>query len=374
MTMKKGTASGTKGKPKLRLVDEFNEKAEKPVSAGRLLPPDARRVHLKGKRFVITSAQNNTDVHPGFLKALETFCEKNDAKLMVTRFTYNKTAFSQEGQEEGQLWYDPAIAKYTFSESAEITKKLILCGELDVSPSAVDPLSGFDNYCQGASGIIGHPKFAMKSLPGLGDDMARFMYTTGTCTQRNYIQKKAGQKAEFHHNYGALLVEVDDNGTFFVRQLAADNSGAFHDLTDKYLPTGEVLKGQRIEALTLGDVHIEKVDPLMEKVAFDPGGILDTLNPKYMFLHDLVDFTARNHHNIKNPFFWAHQRQLGGTVEGGIDLAGAWLKAHERADRKDIIVESNHDEAYERWMGEADPRLDPDNVRFWHESCAEKQG
>jgi hypothetical protein len=73
----------------------------------------------------------------------------------------------------------------------------------------------------------------MKSLPGLGQDNARFLYTTGAVTERNYVQKKAGQKAEFHHNYGALMVEVDKEGTPFVRQLAADDTGAFQDLTDK---------------------------------------------------------------------------------------------------------------------------------------------
>ena len=62
-------------KPGLRLTKAFNESAEKPTYAGRIQPPDARRVRLKGKRFVFTAAQNNTEVHPGFLKALETYCK-----------------------------------------------------------------------------------------------------------------------------------------------------------------------------------------------------------------------------------------------------------------------------------------------------------
>lgn len=355
-------------KPGLR--SEFNKNAEKPVSGGHLLAPDANRVRMKGKRFVITSAQNNTKVHQGFLKALEGYCAENDAQLMISRFTYNKTAFNNE-TENGELWYDPKIEPYIFDHSAEITKKLVFCGELDITPTASDPLSGFDNYCQGASGIIPHTKVAMKSLPGMGDDAARFMYTTGACTKRNYIQRKAGQKAEFHHNYSALVVEVGDNGDFFVRQLAADASGAFYDLTDKYLPSGEVLHDQRVEAVNLGDIHVEKGDPRMDEIAFSKGGIMDTLRPKYLFVHDLLDFTARNHHNTKDPFFWAEQHQKGATVEGGIDLAGAWLKAHERKDRKDVVVESNHDQAFDRWLRDADVRFDPANARFWHECSAE---
>ncbi len=241
-------------------------------------------------------------------------------------------------------------------------------GELDITPTATMPLSGFDNYFQGASGIVPHPKVALKSLPGLGEGTTRFLYTTGAVTERNYIQKKVGQKAEFAHNYGALMVEVDDEGRFFVRQLAADNTGMFQDLTTKYMPDGKVLKNQPIEAVTLGDIHVEKGDPVQDEVSFGKKGVVDTLKPKYVFLHDLMDFTARNHHNMKDPFFWADQHEKKATVEGGFDLVAAWLKAHEREGTKNMVVESNHDEAFGRWLREADARFDPANARFWHEA------
>ncbi|MEZ0261741.1 MAG: hypothetical protein ACAH80_12075 [Alphaproteobacteria bacterium] len=349
------------------ITAQFNKKAEKPISGGHLLPANGQAVKLKGKRFVITAAQNNTEVHEGFLKALEAFCKDKDAQLLVSRITYNKTGY----KNEEELWYDPKITKYLFDQAGKIGKKVAIGGELDISPTATDPLSGFDNYFQGASGIVPHPKVSMKSLPGLGEDNARFLYTTGAITQRNYIQKKAGQKAEFHHNYGALLVEIDDDGNAFVRQLAADNTGAFQDLTSKYTGDGKILRDQPVEAVTLGDIHVEKLDPVQEDITFGKGGIMDTLKPKYAFIHDVIDFTARNHHNLKDPFFWSAQHQKGNTVEGGTDLVGAWLKAHERKDRRDMIVESNHDEAYQRWLKEADARFDPPNVRFWHESSAE---
>ncbi|HYD17906.1 MAG TPA: hypothetical protein VEF76_05465 [Patescibacteria group bacterium] len=367
MSARKKTDTPDKKSPR-NIKSEFNEAAEKNLFAGHILPANGRHAKLTGKRFVITSAQNNTEVHPGFLKALEAYCKDQDAQLLVSRFTYNKKAYDR--LEDGELWYDPKLVKYFFDGSAEITKKIVIGGELDITPTAVNPLSGFDNYFQGASGIVPHPKVAMKSLPGLGEDNARFLCTTGAVTQRNYIEKKAGQKAEFHHNFGALLVEVDENGTFFVRQLAADNTGTFQDLTNKYTPDGKVHREQPVEAVTLGDIHTEKLDPVQNAVAFDKGGILDTLKPKYMFIHDLMDFTARNHHNMKDPFFWAEQRKKGNTVEGGFDLVAAWLKAAERPGTTNMVVESNHDEAFGRWLREADARFDPENARFWHEASA----
>ena len=365
------TAKPTKHttKPAIQLADKFNEKAEKPMYAGHIMPANKRREKLKGKTFIITSAQNNPEVHPGFLKALETYAKANDAQLMVSRFTYNKGAYLND-DTKGEIWYDPKIAKYLFDEPAEFTKKLVLGGEIDISPTATNPLSGFDNYFQGASGIVPHAKVALKSLPGLAEGTTRFLYSTGAITQRNYIQKKAGQKAEFHHNFSALVVEVDDDGNWFVRQLAADSKGMFQDLTTKYTPDGKVLKDQPVEAVNLGDIHVEKTDPLMDEVSFGKKGIMDTLKPKYVFLHDLMDFTARNHHNMKDPFFWADQHQKGATVEGGFDLVAAWLKAHERKGTENVIVESNHDEAFGRWLREADARFDPANARFWHEASA----
>lgn len=366
--MTKTTSPKTKKTPDA-ISTEFNEKAVKPDFGGHIMPANKKPVKLAGKRFIITAAQNNTEVHPGFLKALEAYAKDQDAQILVTRFTYNTGAYNNEKGEPPK--YDPKIEKYTFDQSAQLAKGLILGGELDISPTATNPLSGFDNYFQGNSGIVPHAKVALQSLPGLGEEKTRFLYTTGAVTQRNYIQKKAGQKAEFHHNFGALMVEVDDDGNWFVRQLAADNSGMFQDLTNKYMPDGTILRNQPVEAVTLGDIHVEKTDPVQDEISFGKGGIVETLKPKYVFLHDLMDFTARNHHNMKDPFFWAATEKKGLTVEGGFDLVAAWLKAHEREGTKNMIVESNHDEAFGRWLREADARFDPENARFWHEASAE---
>ena len=86
-------------------------------------------------------------------------------------------------------------------------------------PTASNPLSGFETYSGRNSSIFPHAKLAMHSIASLQGSGAKLIYTTGTITQRNYIQKKAGILAEFHHCYGALLVEVDHEGVWKVRQI-----------------------------------------------------------------------------------------------------------------------------------------------------------
>ena len=345
---------------------------KKPLAAGKKLAPDAQRKKLKGKKYVFTSAQNNTYVHEGFFAALQSYCKDNGAELIVSRFTYNKSGFQNSTKEDtNDLWYDPKIAPYVRDVPLEVTKGLIFGGELDILPTAENPLSGFDNYFRSASGIIPHAKVAMKSQAGLKADGARFLYTTGAVTLRNYIQRKAGQKAEFHHVFGALVVEVDADGDFFVRQLTGNSKGSFQDLTNKYNPDGTVERNQTVEALNPGDIHIEKKDEAVHEATFGKGGMLDVLKPKKVFIHDLFDFAARNHHNIKNPHFLAEQHFIDtSTVEDGIDKAAEFLSSIERPSSEVVVVESNHDKAYSRWLREADPRVDPVNAEFFHRSNA----
>lgn len=351
------------------------EKKEKklPIAGGKRLAPDVGREKLKGKKYVFTSAQNNTYVHEGFFDALQSYCKDNGAELIVSRFTYNKNGF-QNGTKDSKdktLWYDPKITEFIRDVPLEVTKGLVFGGELDILPTAENPISGFDNYFRSASGIIPHAKVALKSLAGVKADGARFLYTTGAVTMRNYIQRKAGQKAEFHHVFGALVVEVDEDGDFFARQLIADNKGSFQDLTNKYNPDGSIERKQSVEAFNPGDIHIEKQDTAVHNATFGKGGILDTLKPNKVFIHDLFDFAARNHHNIKNPHFIAEQHFIDqSTVEDGIVKAAAFLASIERPNSETIVVESNHDKAYSRWLREADPRVDPVNAEFFHRSNA----
>lgn len=344
---------------------------ELPVAAGVLHAPDTRRRTLNGKRFVFTSAQNNTLVHENFLSALFNFCEHNEAELVVSRFTYNKSGFQNKTKEgSDELWYDQRLAEYFCDDSVEVATDLLFCGELDILPTASNPLSGFEAYTQGNSGIIPHAKVNMQSLPRLKGEDPRFLYTTGAVTLRNYIQRKAGQKADFHHVFGALYVEIDDEGVWYARQLIADNKGDFYDLTTKYTAEG-ISPGHNVMAINYGDIHIEKIDLGVAKASWEgDGSMASVLRPTYQFIHDLTDFTVRNHHNIRDPHFLAQMFWNNGeAVEDGLVQSAKFLSEIERYGYV-VVVDSNHDQAYVRWLKEADIRQDPMNAEFYHKSNA----
>jgi len=312
---------------------EWWEHNEKPIASGSLYDHHQDIKTLNRKRYILTSAQNNTFVHEQFLQSLETAADYLDAQIIVGTFSYNLNGFQNLEKSEGE-WFDPKIVDYILDEPVQLAQGLLWCGELNILPTAVNPLSGLQSYTRSDSGIVPHTKVQLESLPTHKTEPCRMMYTTGAVTLRNYIEKKTGQKASFHHVFGALLVEVDDEGDWFVRQLIADSdTGHFQDLDVLYAPDYPV-KNVPVEAINWGDIHVEKIDEVSADACFyreQPGNMLDTLRPKYQFIHDVLDMESRNHHNRSDPYFMFKQYIHGpDSVESNVMSVRRILKDMHR--------------------------------------------
>ena len=273
-------------------------------------------------------------------------------------------ADTQEGEK---LWFDPAIAEHVSDESLQLSDDLVWCGELNVIPTMKFPLTQFKTYTRQDSAIIPHAKMGMESVPTMQGFPTKMLYTTGAVTQRNYIEKTAGQVADFHHVFGAVIVEIDEDGTWWVRQLNAKNDGSFYDLNE-YFTHNAVFPNQRVQAVTHGDIHWDKRDESVLEAVFKKHGILDQLEPREQFFHDTIDFMARNHHNIKDGHF-LHEMLVGGTdsVAREFQQSAQFLSNHAYRDWcKPFIVTSNHDMAVEIWLRNTAALVDPVNVGYWH--------
>lgn len=323
---------------------------------------------LTGGAYVFVSAQNNTNVHRGFLGALETFINENDAELIVGTFTYNKNGF-QNSSKDDDLWYDPLITKYIRNESLQVTDDLVWNGELNIIPTATNPLSGFDIYNRTASGIFPSCQVRLKSCPTKKNDEAKMMYATGCVTTRNYIEKKAGQKAARNfHSYAALYVTIQNDGTWFAYQIHGDeDTGDIMFMDAVYTKDGMTVDYNKniISAINWGDIHTENSDDEEHEINFD---ILDTLNPLYQFMHDTISFNARNHHNINDHLQRFKMYHEGNdSVLDDLEKATDLLKSYCRSETETIVVRSNHDEAIEKWLCNQsyDFRKDPQNALIY---------
>lgn len=328
------------------------------------------------KRYILTSAQNNTFVHDAVLNNLLALAGYYEAEILVGTYSYNKNAYGplavKRGTEEvkqKEAWYDDAIEKYIYDGRKELGEGLVWCGEMNIIPTENNPLSGMATYSGAKSCIFPHAKMEMDSVATMQGRGTKLMYTTGTVTKRNYIQKKAGLKAEHRHSYGGVLVEVDSNGHWWVRQLEADeNTGRIQDL-DVVVENEQVTTGNRVEAITWGDIHATIVDPTVKNLSIGEGGMLDSLRPSYQFIHDLLEGVSVNHHNAKNPHekFKAYLRGYDAVTQELKDTAEC-LKEYCRTGVETVVVDSNHDNWFMRWLREHDYRTDPRNALLFLEA------
>lgn len=363
---------------------------QKPVVAGNLRASqrEVRPLPRKGttKVYILTSAQNNTGLHEACWLSLNTAAQYDGAEIIAARVTYATNSRASAGQKNRsnntdkktsrephsaiETW-DLRLEPYFCDHSVELAPGLVWCGELQILPTAVDPISGLESYTGRASSIIPHAKFAVRSIASPKLSGTKFIYTTGTVTLRNYIQKKTGQKASFHHGYGAVIVEVCADGSWFVRQLNADSEGVIYDLDRKF--DGEkVTIGNRPEALVWGDIHTRQLEDDMRALCWGKGGILDTLRPRRQVMHDVLDFRSANHHDRKDPWrTYAKHVTKTTCVADEVAEVATFLKDASRDWCETAVAAANHDEALVRWLKEVDYREDHENAEFILEATAE---
>lgn len=345
-------------------------------------PADTRatvvREQSKARRWLLTAAQDDTEVHSGFWANLMAYADAIGAEVMVGGFTYQKGLFEDHASRSAV--FAAAVQPFLQHENVDCGP-LLFAAKMNILPTAVRPLSGLDTYSRGRWAVFPHAKTQMVSVPTLPGGRAAQVMTTGACTVANYIEKKAGLKAEFHHTIGATIVEVDECDRIWCRQIGASEDGSFQDL-DAVVTGGVVTRGHRVEALTAGDLHIEKADPqvflssfgycIEREAVVTQDSLLHTLRPRHVAWHDILDMMARNHHRRGDHHF-AFRMIAGGTdrVEDATRAVSRFLRGTAADWFTSVVVASNHNDALQRWLREADPRADAMNARYWCELNAE---
>lgn len=308
------------------------------------------------RKWILTAAQDDTEVHAGFWTNLKAYAQYVGAQILIGPFTYQKGLFEDHQTRSGI--FRPSIAEHIVYDQMSCGS-VLFCAEMNTLPTADDPLSGLHTYSQGRWAVFPHAKRRLITVPSINGDPP-VLLTTGCVTVENYIQKKAGLKATFHHTIGAVIVEEDEGGICHVRHLSATMDGSFQDL-DRIVSKGKVKTGARVEAIVFGDIQSPFIHPqtalatwgidtsTMDIVSSD--NIVDTLKPKYGAIHDLIDFKSISHHDLKRPFEqqWAYNNGHS-SIEGDIEKAAKFLESSSRPFMKTVAVESNHDKWLDRWL------------------------
>lgn len=346
------------------LLEEFNKKYSQSATSDQ---PISFKEHIR-KRYVITSAQNATPIDDSFFTSLLTYCEKNDAELMIAPYRYkNPTSlWTQNNQDDD--WWNIKIQPYLVNNDIDINNGLILLGSIKIQPTASDPLSGMDGYTGIRSCILAHPRIRFKTVATPNNILPKILTTTGSVTVKNYTDSKIGYKGRFHHSIGALIVETDGD-IFHIRHIISDEDGSFYDL-DEFYHKNIVTSNNRIAALVTGDSHAEFMDERVEEATYTgEKSIRNILNPEKMVFHDILDFYNRNHHHRNNDLLSYGKFKYGeirDSVEKNLQIAADFIDRVSSPNSLNIIVRSNHDEAFDRWLRETDIKNDPQNAKFYH--------
>lgn len=316
----------------------------------------------KSKIYVVTSAQNNTELHPPFWGALLHYCRVRSAQMLVIPAHYrNPDAFHQEA--DADYSWPAEVLPYLLDRDLALSDTLAIMGDAKINATAENPLAGFDALSGVRSAIYGHAQVQMRMVATPHAALPKMLHTTGSVSKKNYSRSKAGKKAAFHHTLGALVLEVSGS-RFWVRELQCDDKGGFYDL-DAYYTAASVSTGHRAPAVVLGDEHVKFVDPAVRAATFGCGGLVETLRPEVLVRHDIHDHYSQSHHHEQDTILKITKARAGDwQVRDELELTRQHLVDTTPLDCQSWVVESNHHDHLYRWICRVDENRDPHNGIF----------
>jgi hypothetical protein len=310
-------------------------------------------------RLIVTAVEPDARIHTGFLMNLQAYAAAVGAQLLVVRTGSVATKADLATEYGGHV-----------VEQTVVVEGLVEIATDERIPARLSrPFDTVRHRNSARWTIFPAAVVQLETLQRIRADGLRVHLTTGAMS----LPANGGPRSR--RELGAVIVEITAGGAAHCRHLLAppDGDGTFHDL-DTRVAQGVVRSGNRVEAITFGDVHHAHLDRSVAIATWGVGAksgrgtsaLIDRLRPRHMVFHDVCDFEARNAHDARDH----HKRfaqMVAGTGDVGVELAAtaAFLGDTRRDWSTSVVVGSNHDEALLRWLREQDFREDPRNAIFF---------
>lgn len=341
------------------------------------------------KKFIVTSVIPSVDINTRFHNSL-----KNMSRFIGADIIYIKTHESAK-EKKGYDLLDDLNASFLATtideeiyntERDEIEKKYVindayhtmraktvkkdfrlnhnlLIKNIGVNINSVDPILGLDSIsAMSGSLIIGAPRHRFKTIPRSlkHTTTPSAIWCTGTISKPSYKATRSGIRMSQFHQYGALLVTVESDKIFHVRQLQSNADGSFYDMRYKFNPDGSVDTTQSVDGYVLGDIHPPFHDMEVMNTRLK---LMSQLNPKNVFYHDSLDCCTISHHTQSKTITKAQIAHEYGSL---LDEVFDSVSLHSMYERhlptsNHVSVMSNHNEHLIRWLEDARYVNDPVN-------------
>ena len=311
-------------------------------------------INSNKKRFIVTTAVADSEAHHGFLKAMENYCNRNNAQIVIMPCESVTNSF-----EKKTAIFDKAFnnEKYLFvQEDTPLNENISLCS-IQVSAKQIKPITGLTRIGKReGSYVFASPKQFLEYIPSGNSRGKNYsIMTPGACTLPKYftnqfVSKRLSYIAEHDHTIGAIIIELENDQLFHFRQIQADESGDFVDLGTLYKSDGKM--EQVSSNIVFGDLHGVQTNPEILSSFIECFKGLNKIDN--IFLHDVYDGHSISHHikdiaekNIR------HMRNAGDLDRELYDTYKI-IKSIENHLNPDAmnIVKSNHDEFLDRYLSE----------------------
>jgi hypothetical protein len=314
------------------------------------------------RRFVITTAVTGCEPHEDGLAALQSYCKKNKAKLLIlpcsdpAKSKDRKYAFSLSHKlpNESVVFRDVPLNSNIFLSTIKLTAKQI------------QPLTGLKRLTNHGSCVLASPKQMLEHVASSNKKgLPRALMTTGAITKSDYrtemyMSERTAYLADEDHTLGALIVEIKDSKTFFSRRVEIDpKTGSFTDINKKYTADGKV-ESVRAELVQQPDWHVLSTDPSFKKATKE---VVTAVRPKFMTLEDFFDGITINPHE-KHDIVSRATKALKGELALSRELKACQAEIDDLSswDVEQLVFKyGNHEDFLARWIKGAEYKDDPVN-------------
>lgn len=320
----------------------------------------------KKRRFILTWGQNATPVFTPFLENIKAYAKYIKADILVQGGMYKNPSSAWAEYEEDDMYWDDDLSPYLTTSRQEIHPLVTFLSDVKILPTSKNPLLNTGNMTANASAFVGHPRMHMTPEAVLDGFPKKFLATTGAVTIPNYTETSTGKLAEFHHVFGFVVIELDGDDFHFRQVTANTEDGSFNDLWYE-VSNKRVKKINKCDSYTFGDLHIKSIDNDKFNSSLT---LTDRLVPNYLALHDLLDGKSASHWDKKDPILMHHKFKRGDTnVEAEEKLTVKFVKdlLYKYRKAKLLVIRSNHDEWFDRWIKDYSWKRDIENSHKYAE-------
>src|SRR5690606_3551906 len=113
----------------------------------------------------------------------------------------NPTNNIEDEKTKTSDWWESDLDEYLFYGKVNFGDTLVSC-DSHISPTAKNPLDGYEILAENNHVVLGHQKNHFKTLPRFRGDSLRVMASTGSITTKNYSKSKSGEHGSLLHSYG----------------------------------------------------------------------------------------------------------------------------------------------------------------------------